>query len=183
MKKLRFIAGIVVAVSAAAAMFSSQTVAQNAPQTNTQGGSQTNAQGASSGNSQGTTPASAQGTSQTNAQGTQAKRVRTAKKKKPATPVATTSTEPSTEPSLQAAQIEQKCLRALDGTCTNPVSVEQARLRAEIIPAVRLSYTGTPAGTIGGNYIPFERLFQDNTFLFGLPTASLTLACCIVRSK
>ena len=52
----------------------------------------------------------------------------------------------------------QKCLRALDGTCTDPIAVEMVRLRAEIIPTVRVSYFGTPAGTIGGAYIPFERL-------------------------
>jgi hypothetical protein len=173
MKKVRSIAIIVVAVSAAAAVFSSQTVAESAAPGNSQATTPVNAQG--------TTPANAQGPSQTNAQGKQPKRVRTAKKK-PAKPVAATPVDP-TEPSLQAAQIEQKCLRALNGECTNPISVEQARLRAEIIPAVTLSYLGTPAGTIGGNYIPFERLFQDNTFLFGLPTSSLTLACCIVRSK
>jgi hypothetical protein len=84
---------------------------------------------------------------------------------------------------LQTAQIEQKCLRALNGACTNPVSVEQARLRAEIIPGVRVSYLGTPAGTIGGSYIPFERLFQDNALVFGLPTFTLNEVCCVVRSK
>jgi hypothetical protein len=84
---------------------------------------------------------------------------------------------------LQSAQIEQKCLRALNGACTNPISVEQARLRAEIIPAVRVSYLGTPAGTVGGAYIPFERLFQDNPLVFGLPTFTLTTVCCVVRSK
>ncbi len=111
---------------------------------------------------------------------TQTKHVRTAKRH-----VAHVAAKPVTPPPspLQTAQIEQKCLRALNGACTNPISVEQARLRAEIIPAVRLSYLGTPAGTIGGSYIPFERLFQDNTFLFGLPTATLNLACCIVRTK
>jgi hypothetical protein len=84
---------------------------------------------------------------------------------------------------LLAAQIEQKCLRALNGACTNPISVESARLRAEIIPAVRVSYLGTPAGTVGGDYIPFERLFQDNPLVFGLRTFTLTFPCCIVRSK
>ena len=48
---------------------------------------------------------------------------------------------------LGVPPVEQKCLRALNGECTNPLSVEAARLRAEIIPAVRLSYFGTPAGT------------------------------------
>jgi hypothetical protein len=125
--------------------------------------------------------AGAQATPQTNAQAaTPTKHVRAAKRH--AAPVAAKPVVPPS-PSLQTAQIEQKCLRALNGACTNPISVEQARLRAEIIPAVRLSYLGTPAGTIGGSYIPFERLFQDNTFLFGLPTATLALPCCFVRSK
>jgi hypothetical protein len=83
----------------------------------------------------------------------------------------------------QVAQIEQKCLRALNGACTNPISVEAARLRAIIIPAVRLSYLGTPAGTIGGDYITFERLFQDNPVLFGLPTFTFVQPCCVSRTK
>ena len=83
----------------------------------------------------------------------------------------------------QVALIEQKCLRALDGTCTDPLAVEAVRLRAEIIPAVRVSYFGTPAGTIGGAFIPFERLFQDNALLFGLPTNVLVQACCTTRTK
>jgi hypothetical protein len=102
--------------------------------------------------------------------------------KPPVTPVAAQPAVPVPSP-LQTAQIEQKCLRALNGACTNPISVESARLRAEIIPAVRVSYFGTPAGTIGGSYIPFERLFQDNPLLFGLPTFTLQLPCCVVRSK
>jgi len=83
----------------------------------------------------------------------------------------------------QVALIEQKCLRALDGTCTDPLAVEAVRLRAEIIPAVWVSYFGTPAGTIGGAFIPFERLFQDNPLLFGLPTNVLVQACCTTRTK
>lgn len=100
-------------------------------------------------------------------------------------PVAPVTFQPTATPysPLQTAQIEQKCLRALNGACTNPVSVESARLRAEIIPAVRVSYLGTPAGTIGGSYIPFERLFQDNALVFGLPTFTLVFPCCVVRSK
>ena len=71
---------------------------------------------------------------------------------------------------------QEKCLRALDGSCTNPAIVESARLRAVIIPSVRVSYFGTPAGTVGGDYIPFERLFRDNDVVFGLPTN--TFFCC-----
>jgi hypothetical protein len=74
------------------------------------------------------------------------------------------------------AQPEQKCLRALNGSCTNPNLVEAARLRAVIVPSVRVSYYGTPAGTIGGHYIPFERFFQDNPAVFGLPVS--TFFCC-----
>ena len=79
------------------------------------------------------------------------------------------------EPQAQA-QPGEKCLRALDGSCTNPAMVEAARLRAIIIPTVRVSYYGTPAGTVGGKYITFERLFQDNPTVFGLPTN--TFFCC-----
>ncbi len=75
-----------------------------------------------------------------------------------------------------------KCLKALDGSCTNPDMVEAARLRAAVFSSVRVSYYGTPAGTIGGGFIPFERLFQDNTLLFGLPTSTCT-ACVTLRSK
>ena len=60
--------------------------------------------------------------------------------------------------------------------------VEAARLRAEIMSSVRVSYFGTPAGTIGGNYIPYERFFRDNELLFGLPTSTCT-TCVTRRSK
>jgi hypothetical protein len=83
----------------------------------------------------------------------------------------------------QVARIEPKCLRALNGACTNPAVVDAVTRRAEIIPAVRVSYFGTPAGTIGGAYIPFERLYQDNALLFGLPTFRFAQSCCITRSK
>jgi hypothetical protein len=77
-----------------------------------------------------------------------------------------------------------KCLRALDGSCTNALVVEGARLRAIVVPAVRVSYFGTPAGTIGGDYIPFERVFQDDPNVFGLPTNIFVLGpCCTIRSK
>lgn len=99
-------------------------------------------------------------------------------------PAVTQPSPPTPAPvKLQAAQIEQKCLRALNGACTNPAAVEAVRLRAEIIPAVRVSYLGTPAGTIGGDYIPFERLFQDNPALFGLPTFTFFQTCCVSRTK
>lgn len=79
---------------------------------------------------------------------------------------------------------KEKCLKSLSGGCTNPTVVEAARLRAIIIPAVTVSYFGTPAGTIGGDYIPYERFFQDNPAVFGLPTNFLfSPGCCIRRSK
>jgi hypothetical protein len=68
----------------------------------------------------------------------------------------------------------QRCpgLRALDGTCANVAAVESARRRAMILSTQRVSYFGTPAGTVGGKFIPFERLFRDDPVLFGLPTFS-----------
>lgn len=70
----------------------------------------------------------------------------------------------------------QRCpgLRALDGTCANVAVVEIARRRAMILSSQRVSYFGTPAGTVGGQFIPFERLFRDNALLFGLPTVTTT---------
>lgn len=66
----------------------------------------------------------------------------------------------------------QRCpgLRALDGTCANVAVVEIARRHAMIFSSERVSYFGTPAGTVGGEFIPFERLFRDDPLLFGLPT-------------
>lgn len=74
-------------------------------------------------------------------------------------------------PSLVWAQ-SQKCAgsRALDGTCANMASMEIARRRAMILSSQRVSYFGTPAGTVGGDFIPFKRLFQNDPALFGLPT-------------
>jgi len=88
------------------------------------------------------------------------------------------------QPQAQAQPPQEKCLRGvLDGSCVNPVVADAARLRGFIIPQVRVSYFGTPAGTVGGDYIPFERLFQDNPVLFGLPTNVFPQSCCITRSK
>src|ERR1044071_4768732 len=83
---------------------------------------------------------------------------------------------------VAAARPAQPCLKALDGSCVKTEIVEATRLRAVIIPSVRVSYFGTPAGSIGGPFIPFERLFQDNDALFGLPTA-VCAACPTFRSK
>jgi hypothetical protein len=133
-------------------------------------------------------PADAQSAPQ-GAPKTAAQKRRAPAAKPPETPVAASKpvvAEPVILPALppeSTALIEQKCLRALNGTCTNPLSVESARLRAEIIPAVRVSYFGTPAGTVGGSYIPFERFFQDNPLVFGLPTFTGVFPCCIARSK
>ena len=67
---------------------------------------------------------------------------------------------------------EKRCpgLRALNGECTRAAAVEEATSRAMIMSTVRSSYFGTPIGTFGGQYIPYERLFRDNPLLFGLPT-------------
>jgi hypothetical protein len=77
----------------------------------------------------------------------------------------------------------EPCFRALDGSCLNEEIGEAARLRAAVISSVRVSYFGTPAGTIGGRFIPFERLFQDNDVLFGLPTSTCTACGGTQRSK
>ncbi len=77
----------------------------------------------------------------------------------------------------------EKCLRALDGSCTKPEIVEVTRLRAVIIPSVRVAYEGTPMGTIGGPYIPFERFFQDNPIVFGLPTSTCITCNVVQRTK
>ena len=76
----------------------------------------------------------------------------------------------------------QKCLKALDGSCVKTEIAEATRQRAAILSSVRVSYYGTPQGSIGGPYIPFERLFQDNDILFGLPTFQCA-ACATFRSK
>ena len=73
------------------------------------------------------------------------------------------------------AQAQTRCpgLRALNGKCANPNLVEDAQSRAMIIGTVRNSYFGTPIGTVGGKYIPFERLFRDDPAVFGLPTYTI----------
>jgi hypothetical protein len=134
-----------------------------------------------------TAPADAQSATQSAPKTAPAKKRAAAAKpaETPVTPAAPVVPVPAILPAspVETAQIEQKCLRALNGTCTDPLSVESARLRAEIIPAVRVSYFGTPAGTVGGSYIPFERLFQDNPLLFGMPTFTTIFPCCVARSK
>lgn len=107
---------------------------------------------------------------------------------RPAAAAATPAAAPASAPAVQ-----QRCLRALNGACTNAASVEDVRLRAMVIPAAQVSYLGTPAGSIGGSYIPYERFFQDNPQLYGLPTSTIILygdptiipllPCCVVRTK
>src|SRR5262245_28495301 len=65
-------------------------------------------------------------------------------------------------PSIAEAQ-PSRCpsLRALNGKCANRVVVDAATNRALIVSTVRNSYFGTPIGTIGGFFIPFERLFRE----------------------
>ena len=81
-----------------------------------------------------------------------------------------------------AVQPAQPCLKALDGSCVKTEIAEATRQRAAILSSVRVSYYGTPQGSIGGPYIPFERLFQDNDVLFGLPTV-VCAACATLRTK
>ena len=78
-------------------------------------------------------------------------------------------------PFVAGAQ-EKRCpgLRALNGQCTKVTAVEEATSRAMIMTTVRSSYFGTPIGTFGGQYIPYERMFRDNPLLFGLPTYTVT---------
>lgn len=91
---------------------------------------------------------------------------------------------------MSAQAQKQRCpgLRALNGECTSLAVVEDAQRRAMVISTVRVSYFGTPIGTVGGDYIPFERLFRgDNPFAFGLPTYIILLPCtdgfCAQRTK
>ena len=92
-------------------------------------------------------------------------------------------TRSATKPQPGPVARPEKCLRALDGSCTRPDVVEATRLRAVIIPSVRVAYEGTPMGTIGGPYIPFERFFQDNPIVFGLPTSTCVICNVVRRTK
>ncbi len=66
-------------------------------------------------------------------------------------------------------------LRALDGSCAKEKTVEVADARSTILSTVRTSYYGTPFGSIGGQYIPFERHFRTDTTVDGLPTITNTV--------
>ncbi len=94
-----------------------------------------------------------------------------------------TSTNAPPRQTSAAAQPPQECLRALDGSCTKPALADAAGKRAEIMSSVRVSYFGTPAGTVGGSYIPYERLFRDNEIVFGLPTYTCAACNVVQRTK
>ena len=64
-------------------------------------------------------------------------------------------------------------LRALSGGCANIQAVQDATDLAMVMTTVRASYFGTPIGSMGGPFIPFERLFSDDMLLYGLPTYSV----------
>jgi hypothetical protein len=76
----------------------------------------------------------------------------------------------------QAEPRQRLCsgLRALDGSCAKQKLVEAADARSTIISTVRVSYYGTPFGSIGGQYVPFERLFRGDPLRDGLPTITTT---------
>ena len=95
--------------------------------------------------------------------------------------------EEKSEPKIVAAQEAAAPAPAPEAAIPEtefpPDVVEAARVRAIIIPSVRVSYFGTPAGTIGGNYIPFERFFRDDVVLFGLPTSTYFSGNIFYRTK
>jgi hypothetical protein len=74
------------------------------------------------------------------------------------------------------AVAQEKCpsIRTATGACAKPALVDAARRVAMIVPSMRVSYFGTPAGTTSGKGIPGERLFRDDPLLFGLPTVTTT---------
>jgi len=76
------------------------------------------------------------------------------------------------------AVAQEKCsgLRAQNGRCADAALIDDAQNRAMIMTTVRNSYFGTPAGTFGGAFIPFERLFRDNPQVFGLPTYTYSIS-------
>ncbi len=94
----------------------------------------------------------------------------------------TTASPPQASVTAQP-QVPQECLRALDGSCTKPELVDAAGRRAEIMSSVRVSYFGTPAGTVGSAYIPYERFFRDNEIVFGLPTYTCATCNVVRRTK
>ena len=84
---------------------------------------------------------------------------------------------------VRVAQPQQRCLRALDGSCTKFAVLEGVRQRALFFSTMRVSYYGTPAGTVAGGS-DMQRFFKDNVALYGLPTSIYSPGgCCINYSK
>jgi hypothetical protein len=71
-----------------------------------------------------------------------------------------------------SSQEQRQCpsLKAADGSCVDPGLVAAANRRAAIVASQFTSYLGTPMGSVGTPFIPQERLFRDDTRLYGLPT-------------
>jgi hypothetical protein len=71
-----------------------------------------------------------------------------------------------------ASAQQQPCasLKAADGSCVDPKLVAMANRRATIVSSQFTSYLGSPFGSVGMPFIPQERLFRDDTVVFGLPT-------------
>ena len=72
-------------------------------------------------------------------------------------------------------QAQCPSVKAADGSCADPRLVEMANRRAAIVSSQFTSYLGTPQGSVGMPFIPQERLFRDDTVLFGLPTNKSTI--------
>lgn len=74
-----------------------------------------------------------------------------------------------------AQQTTCKSIRALDGTCADAALVDINSRRSAVISSARTSYSGSPIGTVGQGPIPYERLFQDDPAVYGLPTYKTTI--------
>jgi hypothetical protein len=84
---------------------------------------------------------------------------------------------------VRVAPPPQRCLRALDGSCTKLAAIEGVRQRAIVFTTMRVSYFGTPAGTVPGG-IDIQRFFRDDPVLYGLPTHVYGPGgCCILRTR
>ena len=71
-----------------------------------------------------------------------------------------------------SAGAQQQCpsIKAADGKCVDAGMVAAANKRATVVSSGFASYLGTPQGTLGLPFIPYERLFRDDPVVFGLPT-------------
>lgn len=80
------------------------------------------------------------------------------------------------------AQAQSRCpsIRALDGSCADPGLVDAVSKRSTVVSSSFGSYFGTPAGTVGLPFIPYERLFRDDVTRFGLPTTTQTSTFTII---